>query len=172
LRINKRLLSESELLYDWRFTANHFVSAINPLRLTTSNFIFQLNTCFHSPYVTSSLTRGWARWSSAAQSFSGQSPAGLMTTFYCLRFEILPQPGGPGPHIHVPQEEGGPLIPSGTGLILPTFLPQCIKDLIRHGPHRNHRIQHFYCCMYIRWRENIEPLSSNCRFFWICYSSL
>jgi hypothetical protein len=29
-----------------------------PLRLTTCNF-FQLNTCGHSPYVTSSLTRGW-----------------------------------------------------------------------------------------------------------------
>jgi hypothetical protein len=27
--------SESELLYDWRFTANQFVSATNPLRLTT-----------------------------------------------------------------------------------------------------------------------------------------
>jgi hypothetical protein len=31
--------------------------AINPLRLTTGIF-FQLNTCGHSPYVTSSLTRG------------------------------------------------------------------------------------------------------------------
>jgi hypothetical protein len=30
----------------------------SPLRLTTSIF-FQLNTCFHSPYVTLSLTRGW-----------------------------------------------------------------------------------------------------------------
>jgi hypothetical protein len=29
-----------------------------PSRLTTLNF-FQLNTCSHSPYVTSSLTRGW-----------------------------------------------------------------------------------------------------------------
>jgi hypothetical protein len=28
-------------------------------RLTTSNFIFQLNTCGYSPYVTSSLMRGW-----------------------------------------------------------------------------------------------------------------
>jgi hypothetical protein len=27
-------------------------------------------------------------WSSPAQSFSGPSPAGLMTIFYCLRFEI------------------------------------------------------------------------------------
>jgi hypothetical protein len=30
----------------------------SPLRLTTRNF-FQLNTCGYSPYVTSSLTRGW-----------------------------------------------------------------------------------------------------------------
>jgi hypothetical protein len=29
------------------------------LRLTTSNFIFQLNTSGYCPYVTSSLTRGW-----------------------------------------------------------------------------------------------------------------
>jgi hypothetical protein len=49
---------ESELLYDWRFTANQFVLATRPLRLTASNFIFQRNTCIHSPYVTSSMTRG------------------------------------------------------------------------------------------------------------------
>jgi hypothetical protein len=48
--------SESELLYYWRFTANHFVFATSPLRHTTNNFIFQLNTCGRSPYVTSSLT--------------------------------------------------------------------------------------------------------------------
>jgi hypothetical protein len=30
--------SESELLYDWRFTANQFVLATSPLRLTTSIF--------------------------------------------------------------------------------------------------------------------------------------
>jgi hypothetical protein len=50
--------SESGFLYDWRFTANQLVLATSPLRLKTSNF-FQLNTCFHSPYVTSSLMRGW-----------------------------------------------------------------------------------------------------------------
>jgi hypothetical protein len=36
--------TESELLYDWWFTANQFVLATSLLRLTTSNFIFQLNT--------------------------------------------------------------------------------------------------------------------------------
>jgi hypothetical protein len=51
--------SESELLYDSRFTVKHFVLATSPLRLTTSNFIFQLNTFGYSPYVTSSLMRGW-----------------------------------------------------------------------------------------------------------------
>jgi hypothetical protein len=51
--------SESDLLYDWRFNANQFVSARSPLRLTTSNFIFQLNICGYSPYATSSLMRAW-----------------------------------------------------------------------------------------------------------------
>jgi hypothetical protein len=51
--------SESELLYDWRFTANHFVLAPSPLRITTRDFFFlRLNPCGHSPYVTS-LMRGW-----------------------------------------------------------------------------------------------------------------
>jgi hypothetical protein len=53
------LESVSELPYDWRFTANQFVLATSPLRLTTSNFINQLSTCVYSHYVTSSLTRGW-----------------------------------------------------------------------------------------------------------------
>jgi hypothetical protein len=32
--------SESELLYDWRFTPNQFVFAPSPLRLTASNILF------------------------------------------------------------------------------------------------------------------------------------
>jgi hypothetical protein len=51
--------SELELLYDWQFTANQFILATSPLGLTTSNFIFQLNTCDYSPYVKSSVMRGW-----------------------------------------------------------------------------------------------------------------
>jgi hypothetical protein len=51
------LLPESESLYDWRFTANQFVLVPSPLRLTARIFS-QLNTCGHSPYITSSLTKG------------------------------------------------------------------------------------------------------------------
>jgi hypothetical protein len=55
----KVIILESDLLHDWRLTASQSVSATSPLRLTTSNFIFQLNTCGYSTYVTSSLTKGW-----------------------------------------------------------------------------------------------------------------
>jgi hypothetical protein len=62
-------LLHSGLNYDWlhlvRVTLRQAVYRQSvplgdkSLRLTTSNFIFQLNTCGYSPYVTSSLTRGW-----------------------------------------------------------------------------------------------------------------
>jgi hypothetical protein len=48
------LCVESELLYDWRFTANQFILASSRLRPMT-NILFQWNTC---RYVTSSFMRG------------------------------------------------------------------------------------------------------------------
>jgi hypothetical protein len=50
------LKTESELLYEWRFTANQYVLATHPLRLTTRDFL-QLNSCAHSPYVSSILSK-------------------------------------------------------------------------------------------------------------------
>jgi hypothetical protein len=46
--------------------------------------------------------RGWVliykcRWTSPALSFSGPSPARLLTIFYCFKFENPPQRGGPCP---------------------------------------------------------------------------
>jgi hypothetical protein len=52
LPFNSLSESESKLLYDWRFTANQFVLATSPLRHTTNNFIFQLNTCGYSLCIT------------------------------------------------------------------------------------------------------------------------
>jgi hypothetical protein len=54
---------------------------------------------------------------SPPQSFSGPSPAGLMTIFYCLRFETPPA-CRPGPRIYIPQEQGGPVIPLDIGFPL------------------------------------------------------
>jgi hypothetical protein len=118
---------DSELLYDWRFTVNQFVLATSPMGRTTSNFIFQLNTCSYSPYVTSSLTTGWVCrlhrcWPSPAQTFSGPSPAGLLIILYSSNLRI-PQPGGPGPRTYIPQEHGGPVIHTGTGFSFSRLLP-------------------------------------------------
>jgi hypothetical protein len=51
--LNSQLTGSVRVTYGWRFIANQFVLATSPLRL-------QLNTCGYSPYVTPSLTRGWA----------------------------------------------------------------------------------------------------------------
>jgi hypothetical protein len=35
--------------------------------------------------------------------------------YFTVSVSRIPQPGGPGPRIYIPQEEGGPVIPPGTG---------------------------------------------------------
>jgi hypothetical protein len=111
--------SASELLYDWRFTANQFLLATSPLRLTTSNFILHLDTCGYSPYVTSSLTRGWV--CRLHLLLVSASAVILRFEFRGTHDQILlsqiqdPQPGGPGPRIYIPQEQGGPITHPNTG---------------------------------------------------------
>jgi hypothetical protein len=61
----------------------------------------------YSPYVTSSLTRGWVcrlqfMLVSPAQSFSGSRPTGPMTIFYCLRFETPPTWRVRSPYLYPP----------------------------------------------------------------------
>jgi hypothetical protein len=53
-------------------------------------------------------------WASPEQSFSGSSPAGLVTIFYCLRFETPPTWRTRYPYLY-PYEQGGPTICPGTG---------------------------------------------------------
>jgi hypothetical protein len=50
--------SESELLYDCRFTANPFVFTCEPLETHGQNF-FLIEHLRSYPYITSYLTRGW-----------------------------------------------------------------------------------------------------------------
>jgi hypothetical protein len=110
--------SESELLYDWRFTANHFVFATSTLSLTASNFIFQLNICGYNPYVTFSLKR---RWVYHLQLLLVLASAVILRSEWdswphlTVSESRLPQPGEAGPRIHIPHWKGGPVIPPGTG---------------------------------------------------------
>jgi hypothetical protein len=52
-------------------------------------------------------------WPLPAKSFSGPSPAGLLTIFYCLKLETPQTWRTRSPHLY--HEQGGPLIPPGTG---------------------------------------------------------
>jgi hypothetical protein len=92
--------------YDWRFADNQFVLATSPLRLTTSNFIFQLNTCGSSPYVTPPLTRVWV----CRSQFLLVLASAVILRSECRRTHdqmLLSQirdphqPGEPGPRIYI-----------------------------------------------------------------------
>jgi hypothetical protein len=52
-------LWESGVVYDCWFTGNQFVVAPSPCRLATISPFLQLNSCDHSPFVTSSLRGKW-----------------------------------------------------------------------------------------------------------------
>jgi hypothetical protein len=72
--------------------ANQFVLTPSPMRLTARVFFPQLNSCGHSPYKHPLWREDGCviyncYWSSPANSFSGPSPVGLATKFYCLIFE-------------------------------------------------------------------------------------
>jgi hypothetical protein len=98
---------ESVLLYDWRLTANQFVLATGPLRLTTSNFMFQLTLAvivlMQHPHWREggSVVYNCCR-SSPAQPFSGPNSAALMIIFPCLRFKAPPTWRDRSPYLYPP----------------------------------------------------------------------
>jgi hypothetical protein len=131
-----------KLLYNWLFTVNQFVLVTTLWRLTTSNFISQLNTCSYSPHVTFSLMRDVIYnccWSKPAQLFSGLSPTGLMTTFCCLSFKTPPNLEDQVPIFISPRKKGGQVIPPGTGFPFRCLL--CLAGLqwryLAPSPHRS-----------------------------------
>jgi hypothetical protein len=100
--------SELELIYDWRFTANRSgCQATQDQRL----FFLQMNPCVRSPCVTFSLTRGCVCrlqfLLALTSAFTGPSHAGLMTIFYCLRFETPTTWKAKSPYLY-PQGTGWP----------------------------------------------------------------
>jgi hypothetical protein len=136
---------KQELFYDSRFTANKFVLTTRPLRLTTSNFIFHLNNCGYSPNITTSMTRDGSvvyncYWSSTVQSFSGPSPAGLMTILSQIRES--PNLENQVPVFISPRKKTAQLYPQGTGfhflhLLRPAGLRWRYWNLPPHEINRN-----------------------------------
>jgi hypothetical protein len=91
---------------DWRFSANQFILATSPLRMTTRKFlIWILALIVHMEHSTLSVAVYVlynSCWPSPAQSFSGPTPAGLVTRFYILRFKTPPTWWARSPYLHHP----------------------------------------------------------------------
>jgi hypothetical protein len=76
-------------------------------------------------------------WPSPVQSFLGPSPTGLMTSFYCLRFEI--------------SFSSPPTTHRATVEVCDTASTRgdfrfFLLITSRYGLHRKHRLQQFFCC--------------------------
>jgi hypothetical protein len=125
--------SESELLYDWQFTANRFVLVTSPLRLTT---VILFSNWTLAVIVLSDKRMGLSFTIAAGPRQSSRSQVRVPRDswpHFIVSDSRLPQTGRPGPRVCIPQEQGGPVMPPGTGfsfrrLLFITFL---------HGPHRN-----------------------------------
>jgi hypothetical protein len=108
-----------KLIYDLQSVGQSVLVSGGHLGPVT-NFSFSLKfpsdsfrVCY---FVAPSLTRGRVCnllyscfWALPEQSLLGHG-------HILLSHLILPQPGGPGPRIYIPQEQGGPVIAPGTGL--------------------------------------------------------
>jgi hypothetical protein len=100
-------------------TASQFVLGPSPLRLKTSNF-FQLNPCGHSPYVTSSLTKGWVCRLQLLLVFAsavilGSESSGTHNQILLSQIRDSPNLEGLVPVFMSPMEQGGPVVPPSTG---------------------------------------------------------
>jgi hypothetical protein len=139
--------SESELLYDWQFTANLFVLATSPLRPTTSNFIFQLNTCDNSPCVTSFLTR---ELDCLLQLLLALVSAVILrseshgTHYHILLSQVrdFPKPEGQVPVFISPRNRVARLYPRALGFSpLLSLLQTVVLVTSRHESQRKHRLE-------------------------------
>jgi hypothetical protein len=101
--------SESDLLAAYRQSV---CLGVKTLETHDQYFLFQLNTCGYSPYVTSSLTRGVCRLQFllvlASAVILRSESRGPMTTFYCLRFETPPTWRVRSPYLYLPEIESPP----------------------------------------------------------------
>jgi hypothetical protein len=186
------IISESES----EFTANQFVLATSPVRLTTSNFLFQLNAYDHGPYLTSSLTRGWV---CRLQLLLGLASAFILrsesrgTHDHILLSQIVDSPNlesqftvFTSPRNRVaqlyPQALGSPFVTSYDsqgygGGIRPHLHTESSLYSLRANPTEDTVSvvivqQYLDCCLFSRCRGNLftESLPNNERLLWLGYS--
>jgi hypothetical protein len=63
----------------------------------------------------------------------------ILAPYFTLSDLRLPQPGGPGSRVYIPQEHGGPVIPPGTGFPVRRLLRVAGLEPASERDHRKHR---------------------------------
>jgi hypothetical protein len=151
-----------------------------PLETHNQHF-FQQNTCGYSPYVTSSLMKGWVCRLQlllvlASAVILRSEPRGTHDHFYCLRFETPPIWRAKSPCLYPPATGWSGYTPRhcstffsfygsqghGEGIrtrlhtVMPILALLVLLITPLRGPSRKYLFQRFlYCCMRIRYRGNV-----------------
>jgi hypothetical protein len=118
-RMTNELESKSELLYCWRFSANQFLLA--PIPWDPRPAIFFSTGRLRAQFLCNILSD--QRMSllfiiSVGPRQRSHSQVRVQRDSwpnFTVSNSRLPQPGGPGPRIYIPQEQDGPVVPPGTG---------------------------------------------------------
>jgi hypothetical protein len=116
--LRTRSKSESELYYDGRSVGQSVLVSSPHLGLMTK-FLLLLDSCGFVDMVRSL----WREDGSVdynccclrQRSYSQVRVPRGSWPYFTVSDLRLSQPGGPGPRIYIPQEQGGPVIPPGTG---------------------------------------------------------
>jgi hypothetical protein len=112
--------SEAKLIYD-RQSIDQSVLVLGSHLGPMTRYLFAVWQLRVSCYGATSLTRGWV-CNLLVQLFLGLARAVTLESesrrthgHILLSQTRLPHPGGPSPRIYIPEEQGGPVIPPGTG---------------------------------------------------------
>jgi hypothetical protein len=116
-------LSKSKLLYDW-LTQSAWLGIEHPCG-TCDQILLPVGMLLSGIRGLVSVGRPlWREDGSAVCSVISQWSESRRTRNHALRSHLrLPQPGGPGSRIYIPQEQGGPIIPPGTGFSSYQYYP-------------------------------------------------
>jgi hypothetical protein len=115
---NSTKFSKSKLLYDWH-SVSQYVSVPNPLWDLWPDITSWLKVAVLSLWGAPCDERTGLQF--VVQSLRGLSRAEPITMLYCFIWDS-PQPGGPGSHFYIPQEQGGPVLPLAIGFPLRRLL--------------------------------------------------
>jgi hypothetical protein len=180
--------SKSKICYDWRSVGQSVLLSSPHLGHKTISLLLSDSCWFVAvgrPLWREDGSVVYNRcWFSPAQSLSVPGPAGLMTIFYCLRFETPQTWMARSPYLY-PQEQGGPVIHPGTSSPFRRLLRLAGLWWKYSNPHtrgdnqaltlvlaynisaRTTRKTLFLCGMHIRCRRSVfpEPFPGSGRLF-------